>query len=222
MSREPDPYLQDDRPEDDPPTDEDVLLVAVRHSTRVAVAWSGRSASSVRDLRSRNGQNRGRGRPSAEDLEQEAPRLTCDCRMCVVLRQPEVRLSAMRYWRRSVAPPPPGPWKDQAICSGQLNVFFPKRGHGDADPAEIHQARIRGMVYYRPEVYARAKAICARCPVQEDCLDYALTNRIRIGVWGGTDWLDRDRLLGLIPHDTDGTFTYDDPGAPGTLEEATA
>lgn len=38
----------------------------------------------------------------------------------------------------------------------------------------------------------RAKRICAGCPVQPACLDYALTNHIREGVWGGVS--DRDRV----------------------------
>jgi WhiB family redox-sensing transcriptional regulator len=30
-----------------------------------------------------------------------------------------------------------------------------------------------------------AKAICAGCPVREDCLAYALAEDLRWGVWGG-------------------------------------
>src|SRR4051812_21801212 len=30
-----------------------------------------------------------------------------------------------------------------------------------------------------------AKAICSRCGVQEDCLEYAIANRIEEGIWGG-------------------------------------
>lgn len=35
-----------------------------------------------------------------------------------------------------------------------------------------------------------ARAICARCLVQAECLTYALDNREQ-GVWGGTDEADR-------------------------------
>lgn len=31
----------------------------------------------------------------------------------------------------------------------------------------------------------RAQKLCARCPVRDACLDYALTNDIRHGIWGG-------------------------------------
>jgi WhiB family redox-sensing transcriptional regulator len=40
-----------------------------------------------------------------------------------------------------------------------------------------------------------AAAICARCPVQRACLEYALTNRIQHGVFGGLSERARDRLL---------------------------
>jgi WhiB family transcriptional regulator, redox-sensing transcriptional regulator len=35
------------------------------------------------------------------------------------------------------------------------------------------------------EQQADATRICAGCPVQPDCLDYALTRNMRHGVWGG-------------------------------------
>jgi WhiB family redox-sensing transcriptional regulator len=31
----------------------------------------------------------------------------------------------------------------------------------------------------------KAKSICAKCTVREDCLRYAMNNRIDFGVWGG-------------------------------------
>jgi WhiB family redox-sensing transcriptional regulator len=39
-----------------------------------------------------------------------------------------------------------------------------------------------------------AKAVCRRCPVQTQCLDYALTHDERHGVWGGTSAAERTRL----------------------------
>ena len=38
---------------------------------------------------------------------------------------------------------------------------------------------------------APAKAVCARCRVQERCLDYALSNREYEGIWGGTTGPER-------------------------------
>jgi WhiB family transcriptional regulator, redox-sensing transcriptional regulator len=40
---------------------------------------------------------------------------------------------------------------------------------------------------------AKAKAICALCPVRAQCLDYALGNSIRHGIWGGLNKEERAR-----------------------------
>jgi len=45
---------------------------------------------------------------------------------------------------------------------------------------------------------AKAKAICAECPVRAECLDYALDIREPHGIWGGLTEAER-RLL--IPDD---------------------
>jgi WhiB family redox-sensing transcriptional regulator len=42
---------------------------------------------------------------------------------------------------------------------------------------------------------AKAKAICAGCPVRQDCLEYALRIREPHGVWGGMNELERRTLL---------------------------
>lgn len=36
-----------------------------------------------------------------------------------------------------------------------------------------------------PSAINKAKAICQRCPVIEECLDHAIANKERSGVWGG-------------------------------------
>ena len=41
----------------------------------------------------------------------------------------------------------------------------------------------------------RARKICATCPVQSPCLEYALEQRIDHGVWGGTSERERRRIL---------------------------
>ena len=73
-------------------------------------------------------------------------------------------------------------------CGTDLDVFFPERGES-AGPA---------------------RQVCVRCPVCQSCLEYALSNRITHGIWGGltererrplrTRWVqdarrDRDRAI---------------------------
>jgi WhiB family redox-sensing transcriptional regulator len=40
-----------------------------------------------------------------------------------------------------------------------------------------------------------AQAYCAVCPVREACLDYALTNEIQHGIWGGETEAARRKVL---------------------------
>lgn len=40
-----------------------------------------------------------------------------------------------------------------------------------------------------------ARKICATCGVQEQCREYALSNRIDHGVWGGSSERERRRIL---------------------------
>ncbi len=40
-----------------------------------------------------------------------------------------------------------------------------------------------------------ARRICASCPVQAPCLEYALTHHIDHGVWGGASERERRRIL---------------------------
>ena len=64
-------------------------------------------------------------------------------------------------------------WRELAACRGtDLEVFFPGRGES-AGPA---------------------RQACAVCPVRQPCLDYAITNRIAYGVWGGLTERERRAL----------------------------
>lgn len=40
-----------------------------------------------------------------------------------------------------------------------------------------------------------ARRVCGECPVQSDCLEYALLHRIDYGVWGGASERERRRIL---------------------------
>jgi WhiB family transcriptional regulator, redox-sensing transcriptional regulator len=69
-------------------------------------------------------------------------------------------------------------WQEAAVCrQADPELFFPI-GTAGAAAAEIQ----------------RAKAICARCPVQRPCLAYALATCQDFGIWGGHDENER-RLL---------------------------
>ncbi|MFF9428354.1 WhiB family transcriptional regulator [Streptomyces sp. NPDC091368] len=45
----------------------------------------------------------------------------------------------------------------------------------------------------------RAKALCTGCPVQAECLAYALDHRVEHGVWGGMTERERRGLLRRRP-----------------------
>ncbi|HEX4659666.1 MAG TPA: WhiB family transcriptional regulator [Streptosporangiaceae bacterium] len=69
-------------------------------------------------------------------------------------------------------------WWSLAACqSADPDLFFPISASGRAS-AQM----------------ARAKAICARCLVQDDCLRYALAADPVHGVWGGMSEEERRRL----------------------------
>jgi WhiB family transcriptional regulator, redox-sensing transcriptional regulator len=90
-------------------------------------------------------------------------------------------------------------WWSRAACStADPDLFFPVSGAGPA-----------------AQQVARAKAICARCQIQDACLGYALAAGNVQGVWGGTTEEDR-RLLLRRPAGAAG------PGASGGSGSAAA
>lgn len=56
---------------------------------------------------------------------------------------------------------------------------------------------IDSSIFYPPtdEESGRAKAVCAECPVRQDCLEFAITVREKEGVWGGATAVERQRLV---------------------------
>lgn len=65
-------------------------------------------------------------------------------------------------------------WMRSARCTTEPpETFFPSDGAG----VEV------------------ARAICQQCVVQADCLEYALSNRIEHGIWGGASERERRRIL---------------------------
>jgi WhiB family redox-sensing transcriptional regulator len=52
-------------------------------------------------------------------------------------------------------------------------------------------------IFYPPveEEAEDARAICGECPVQDECLEFALVNREAEGIWGGATSRERRRLI---------------------------
>ncbi|MGH9069896.1 MAG: WhiB family transcriptional regulator [Acidimicrobiales bacterium] len=73
-------------------------------------------------------------------------------------------------------------WQDRAECKGQQSsMFYPPMSFERRD---VKLAR-----------EATAKAICERCPVRRDCLDYAIQIREPHGIWGGLSEGERRALI---------------------------
>jgi WhiB family transcriptional regulator, redox-sensing transcriptional regulator len=69
---------------------------------------------------------------------------------------------------------PPADFFADAACKGaDTSVFFPVSENGGFE----------------------AKAICAACPVAEQCLEYAIETHQPDGVWGGLTAVERHRLV---------------------------
>ena len=64
-------------------------------------------------------------------------------------------------------------WQNKANCMGvDPDLFFPERGASTRE----------------------AKEVCRGCVVREDCLEYALANGEKFGIWGGLSERERRRL----------------------------
>lgn len=65
------------------------------------------------------------------------------------------------------------PWMDFSLCKEiGGDVFFPEKG----------------------ESTKPAKRVCQACPVRSECLEYALRNDERFGIWGGLSEQERRKL----------------------------
>ncbi len=64
-------------------------------------------------------------------------------------------------------------WQEKALCAQtDPEAFFPEKGGSTRE----------------------AKKVCLSCEVRADCLDYALKNDERFGIWGGLSERERRRI----------------------------
>lgn len=70
-------------------------------------------------------------------------------------------------------------WQEQGLCKGATKTFYPEGSNTEVQ---------------------RAKLICHSCPVEATCLEWALRNHEKFGVWGGTSERERRRLWRLRRH----------------------
>ena len=64
-------------------------------------------------------------------------------------------------------------WQEFSNCLGvDPDLFFPERGASTKE----------------------AKQVCQGCVVREDCLEYALANGEKFGIWGGLSERERSRI----------------------------
>jgi WhiB family redox-sensing transcriptional regulator len=64
-------------------------------------------------------------------------------------------------------------WQERALCAQtDPEAFFPEKGGSTRE----------------------AKKVCTSCEVRSECLDYALANDERFGIWGGLSERERRKL----------------------------
>ena len=69
-------------------------------------------------------------------------------------------------------------WRSEALCR-------------DTDPELFFPIGTTGGALLQIE---QAQAVCRQCPVQADCLEFALATNQEAGIWGGTTEEERRKL----------------------------
>lgn len=90
--------------------------------------------------------------------------------------------------RTAAAPAPPKrtllddePWRADALCAQtDPESFFPEKGGSTRE----------------------AKSVCTTCTVAAECLDYAIANDERFGIWGGLSERERRKLAKALREST--------------------
>jgi len=74
---------------------------------------------------------------------------------------------------RAAQADPSGRWQERANCLGvDPDLFFPERGASTRE----------------------AKSVCRGCEVRAECLEYALAQGEKFGIWGGLSERERRRV----------------------------
>ena len=134
------------------------------------------------------------------------------------LAQPERQNMDDAYWRKQFPGVPHG--RNSTYCKGckctlcvaaktEMNRRYRKSLQGaDFRPEAIQKGweqegscrTFPTEIFYpedeeSPRQSAKAKAICASCPVQTSCLEHSLLKREKDGIWGGLTTKERTRLV---------------------------
>ena len=76
-------------------------------------------------------------------------------------------------------------WREQARCRDLDSALF-FSPDGERGPRRRRRERA-------------AKAVCARCPVRDECAAFALANHEPYGIWGGLTETEREALWRRVP-----------------------
>jgi len=102
--------------------------------------------------------------------------LYCNARFDCILVEVIDPMSQVRR-QSAVLPRPNWGWQDAAACRGEdLLLFFGPDGERQPE-REIRERK--------------AKEVCAACPVQIECLNYAVSRPEKYGTWGGLNEEER-------------------------------
>lgn len=83
------------------------------------------------------------------------------------------------------------PWADDGACRGlPPSIFYPNIFDAAGNEIIDDGQGVGDTSQY----YEQARAICGACPVKEECLDYALRERERYGMFGGLTPIERLRI----------------------------
>lgn len=89
------------------------------------------------------------------------------------IKQPRRELSLLDFSAAAPSDEAEPSWQERALCAQtDPEAFFPEKGGSTRE----------------------AKKVCVSCEVRAECLEYALENDERFGIWGGLSERERRKL----------------------------